>query len=502
MWTTSATRGGRGPTVRALCLLLAVLTLLAACSGGDDEADPSPSAAEAEPVTPTDVPDVPVPTEPARATDAPDDGGGEDTTPAASRPPRPGEVVLVHLEGPLDNREATDLVVRDAEGGEIDRFRLPGAVGVWAGPGAGHALIRLLPTGWARYDAADGVLSLVSFPVDVPDAVARPGRGLADSTVLWTPESVRWLLNLDGGPPVDVADQVAEAELVQLATNGSAALLQDAAGPLVLDTAHGEVRRLEGLAHLSDDGQRIGLSVPAEGGREVVVEDVDGGNRQVLGPTTTIGPVVPLPDGRVLLLGTAPAIMDAAGEATPLEPSAPIGVPVRLSADGTRALASGGGGLALVDLGAGSATSLAGTQGWEPLAWGPTGHLWAHGGDEADPGLLVVPPGGEPVRLLDGQDVEAITSVSGDGARVTVAIPVAGGRTSWVVDADGTVTPVLESARSEAAVHPSGTVVAVAGSVGSERTLAIGPLGGAVVEVDTGRNPVWLDTTAPLGRPG
>lgn len=496
--TARGRRGGQ--PVWSAVVLLVVLTLgLAACTDdGDPEAttstDPAPPAAAS-----TEVPDVPVPTEPDRP--AAGATAGDTEVDGTVGTIEPGDVVLLHLEGPLGDREATDVVIRDPAGAELERYRLPGAVSTWAAPGASHALIRLLPSGWARYDAADGTLSLLAFPGEPPEATIRPGEGLGRSVGLFSPTLLEWAVPLGGGEPVRLSGAAEGTTVIQQSADGTLALL-DLGGDIgLLRTTSGEVETLPGPATMSDDGEQVVWTQPVDEGREVVVQGAEG-NRQVLGVTDLGGTPIPLPDGRVLLTGAAPSIMGLDGEVAPLDPAVPLSPPARVSTGGTHVLAGSGDGLALVDVGAASAVALEGTVGFLPLSWGPAQRLWALSADAAAPGGVVVDPStGSVTPFLADTPTERITAVSGAAERVAVAVPGPEGRTTVLVDADGTVTPVLGD-RTEVALHPDGLTAALAATIGNDRRLVIGPLAGDVVEVDTGRSPVWLRTTGPLGRQG
>ncbi len=478
------------------------MVLLAACTG---DPDPAPSASDDTALSGPGAPEVPVATEPGpQGLPTPENPDPVDMADEMA-PPAPGDTVLVHLEGPLGNREATDVVVRTEDGEEVERFRLPGAVGMWAAPGASHALIRTLPDGFARYDAVSGQLSLISFGMDDPPSPSvAPGDGIHGPTVLWEPDDLTTMLRLDSGTVTPMEDLVAPgSSVVASSRSGSVVLLDVPNGFAVLQTRTAEVRPLDAVAvALSESGLTV-ASVGPPPDRQVVVEAVDGSTRRVVGTLEQPALPHPLEDGRVLLLGQAPGVMGVDGTVTPLEPSVPLTTPIRSSADASTAIAVSGDALAVVDLIAGTATVIPDSTGYEPLLLGPASVLWATGVDGTVTGGLVVDPATRGVtRVLDDLAVQGVDSSSADGRAITVSVTTDNGTTSRLVLADGTSMPLLDGAdRAAGVVHPSGREVAVAVLTGDDRRLVIGLVDdGAmspIAEVPTGRNPVWLSTVGP-----
>ena len=483
-------------------MLLAALFLLAACTG---DPEPSPSASDEAADSGPGAPEVPIATEPApQGLPTPANPDPVDML-DEMEPPAPGNTVLVHLEGPLGNREATDVVVRTEEGEEVDRFRLPGAVGMWAAPGASEALIRTLPDGFARYDAVSGQLALVSFGMDDPPSPSVvPGDGIHGPTVLWEPDDLTTMLRLDSGTVTPMEDLVAPgSSVVASSRSGSVVLLDLPNGFAVLQTRTAEVRPLDAVAvALSESGLTV-ASVGPPPDRQVVVEAVDGSTRRVVGTVEQPAVPHPLEDGRVLLLGQAPGIMGVDGTITPLEPSAPLMTPIRVSADGTTALAVSGDGLAIVDLTTGTATPVPDSTGYEPMRLGPGSVLWATGTDGTVPGGLVVDPATRNItRFLADLPVRSVDSLSADGRTITVTVATDIGASSMLVRADGSSMPLLDGAdRSTGSVHPGGEEIAVAVLTGDDRRLVVGLVADGVMspiaEVPTGRDPVWLSTVGP-----
>lgn len=496
---------GLGTGRRMMAALLMVLCLVAATACGDDAA-PTPEVTSTE--GGLGVPDLPVPTEPTGPTTGLEPDASE--APAVTSPmAQAGPTVLLHLEGPIANREATDVVIRNDEGEEVDRFRLPGAIGVAAAPGASHALIQTLPGGFARYDATTNTLALVGFPGAVPTGLPEPGAGLGRLAALWGAEDLTTLLRLDTGDVVDLsAGELGEgAAILQQSADGEHLLVTTGAGLAVFRPADGSVRALDGIgAALSSDGALLATVTAPDPDRVVTVGSPDGSDQRVVGTIDQAAVPYPLPDGRVLVAGQTPSLLGPDLPETPLEGAVPIGRPIRVSVDGRWALATAGESLALVDLTAGTVTPLPATEGFAPLTFGPAEVLWAVSTDpEAPGGLVVDPSSGAVVRFLDDTPVVGVESVSADGQRAAINVVGADDVTSVVVDVTGTVTPVLSSPdRTRSWVHPGGTVVASELAAGSDRTLVVGPLGGDVVEIETGRSPVWLSTgaiPAPPDRP-
>lgn len=430
---------------------------------------------------------MPVASEPA----VPEQDPVADAQQALPERATPEEVVLVHLEGSLTDREATDVVMRNPDGAEVERFRVPGAVGIWASPGAGYALVHTLPGGWARFDATTRTLALVAFPGDVPGPTIQAGTGVAGPTALWDPLDARVLLRMDTGTVTALPTDASGAAVRSLSPDGGVAVLDDGDTISLLTTSPVELRTVGpdpvGISANNLLVARPGAEVP--GGTEVLVEGLDGSDRRVLGVAPGPFSPIPLVDGRVLLAGPSPALMAADGVPLPLAPAIPIRPPITMAA-GTVGLATTDDGLAVVDVNARTITALPETAGWASIPFGSNRKLWALSLDPGEPGALVVDPvTGVTTRFLQDVATQRFLSVSADGSRATVLTEDG----TAVLDVDGTTTLLTaESGRVEAYLHPDGVRLAEAVVGPGERSLRLSDGVGEPAVIETGRNPVWL----------
>lgn len=505
-------RRGRAPVVVLLLLML----LAAACS---DDGGPDPTSSASAPA-PGEVPDLPRVTEgPAQAASV-----AANPTPVPAQPlPRPGDHVLVHLQGPPTAIEATDLVVRTEDGREIERFRLPQAVRVWAATGARQALVSMLQGGWARFDATTMALTLFSFDgaAPLPNATANHVVG---PTVIFDEGPSRWLLRLDSGLTVDLAAELGEdVTVLEIGEDGEHALLQGGDVQL-LTTATGDVRELPGAAAHALGGDGIlSLGLPGAGGlRTLTTESVDGSGRRILAEVAGAVRPVALPGERVLLVGDESGIVEPDGSVTQVLGSGTIGLPVVVAADGSAVLATGGSGLVWVSLTpdprptptatvattaspAASPTAVPATVTARPLpdtanhmivAEGGQSVFWASTTDPQQPGVVRIDPATGAVTHLERErPTIAVQSVTSDGSAITVGLG-GDGPPVMLYRADGSSTPLLDGVSGASVLlHPGGEIAALSQGEGTTRSLLVGRIDGRVVEVDDGRMPVWLRTT-------
>ncbi|MGI9018061.1 MAG: hypothetical protein ACR2HR_13310 [Euzebya sp.] len=465
-------------------MILMVLCIVATGCTPDDELPLDPLVDSEDPGASAGAPEIPVAGESA----APQPGASDDPVVPPTPRPRAGRFVLVDLEGASTDRDATDVVLRTERGLELDRFRLPGAIGLFAEPGGRWALIRTLDGQWAKLDGVAGTLSLVSFAEDAPTTPPR----LQGPIAYWTDSETPWLLRLDGGDPTDLRGLVGgEVQVDTVSADGQYVLLRGD-GTFLLDTISLESRRPDPDSRLTLGVDGTVATVFARDGTAVLtVERADGGDRRDLAELAALGLPVPLPDGRVLVIGGTSTVVSADGSRTDLpDIPSPAGTPVVLGLGGTVVLPVAAG-LAVINTNTSTVDVIADSQGFtlaaEPLAsWG-----WAASDDPDAPGLIVINGGdGTATRLLVDVPTGPVTSMSTDGFRVVVA----SGEGVLAVSADGIVLPPAPGAVISAVMHPTDPLAAATVVDGALSTLQVGELGGPVIEIAGGRNPAWLKT--------
>lgn len=483
--------GRRGPARRLgvlmWCGLLALV--LTACT---DAPSPAPAA---DPGATEAVPEIPQVDESADVTRPGPDGR---STPAASPSarPAPGEHVLVDLEGPITDRDATDVVLRTPQGMEVDRFRLPAAVDVHSQTDGRWALIETSDGRWGLLDAHGPSLSVVPF-----DAARPTGDPVIFGSLAWWDDpDDPWLLRLDSGEVRRLGDLVDEpASAVAVATDGEQVLL-DGARTAVLDTGSWRVTptvQTDRLA-MADDGTVA--TVTTQDGQVILAVQAPGTDGRDLAILPGVGTPVPLPDGRVAVLGDSSVLVTPEGTASALPPVVVEGRAVA-SGDGRAVLAATAEGLVLVDTEAGSVTSAPGTAGLEPVdrPWGRW--MWALSGSD-QPGVAVVDvETGQTHVALDDVVTAALTStgVAGEAAVVSTG---ESGSDAVLVLADGTATPLQsEGDVIRAVLSPDGATIAVAVVREGGRAVLVDRVDellagatGSTATIETGRQPAWLRT--------
>jgi hypothetical protein len=475
----------------AACALLLALPTLAACSGADPDAGDLAAPGGVDASDAAGAPQ-PVPTIPEVA-GAPSDAPmpAPPTDPPAPRP-RPGQHVLAALEGPLTDREATDVVLRTERGVELDRFRLAGARDLVAAPGGRWALVPTGGGGWALLDGRDARLTLLTFVGDPPVGTPRIRGALA----WWDDPEAPWLLRLDDGvarPMREVHDQPGVA-VVGVSADGSRVLLRGST-TVVADTATGEVRDTVQTDRIAMGPDGSVAAVTSRDGQVLLVVQQPGADPRELAILADLGTPVPLADGRVAVLGATSAVADLSGAVTALPPVAGItGAPLA-STDGRIVLVPTGQGLVVVDVTAGTVEPVTGTAGFTPVDHPTAGWLWALGEDGS--GAVVVEVAtGTATRLQEGIPAGPVSSITADGG--VLAIGGDGdGRQAVVVRADGTAGPAVADAdMAEVALHPGGSGAATAVVRDGVGTLLVGDVQAPSTTIDTGRSPVWLRTDA------
>ncbi|WP_370326649.1 hypothetical protein [Euzebya sp.] len=466
--------------VRAGCGLVALtlLLLLAACTGPEDAVvTATEGAAGAEPAPEIPRAEAPTPVAPA--------------SPGAPAPlPRPGAHVLVDREGPVTATDATDVVLRTERGVELDRFRLPGAIAVHAEPGGRWALVETLGSDWALFDATTTSLRLLSFAGDAP----RSDPVVVGPLAWWNAEGGAWLVRMDGGEPLGLADRLGEdAEVVSATADGGHVLV--AADDLhVIDTATGDDRRLAPdrrwgfgahgvLADVMVDADRILLSV----------EEVDGSDRRERALLAQPGTPIPLPDGRVLVAGSPSVLVATDGTVTELPAIDVQGATTVVGAGGQVVLVAHEEGWQVVDVAAGTVEPVEPTAGARPVHHPLPDWIWGVPADQAGGVVVLDAVSGEARTLLAHTPVEEISHVASDGAAVVVRT---GDGMPAVLRADGTTAPLDDVAGlQDVVLHPDGDAAALAVDGDGGHPLLVGPLDGSDrVEVPTGRSPVWVAT--------
>lgn len=485
----------RSPRRPLLALLAAVLAIaLAACTPGAD----APLVDDTEVVVVQDAgadrdpPAIPTPADP------PTGGGVPPSTEGGAGRPERGPVVLVHLEGPTTDLEATDLVVRTERGEEIDRFRVAGAIEVHAASGGRHALIRTSDGRWARYDAVRSGLSLLTFDGPAP---AGPPR-VAGPTAWWGDPERPWVVRLDTGRTTSLADLVDITSPTIQATADGAHLLVRATRDHLVTTADGTVRTLPGqtTVTLAADGSGLASTAPGVAGSDVYVEALDGGGRRLVGTVSGEGHPVLLPDGRVLVLGPDSSLIGTDGSQADLPPAAGV-TECDVALDGLRVLCATAAQLVLVDAAAVSITPIGGSTGMTLAAdQAPADVLWAISTDPAAPGVVAVDAtDGSITALLPDLPTTALIGLAADATTALLRVGPSGEDVAVVaLDGRTEITP----AGPGASLHPDGASLAVGVLDGTSRTLRLTGPGGPPVELPTGRAPAWLRTTPPDVDPG
>jgi hypothetical protein len=468
---------------RAAGLLLALVASLAACTG----APPAP-APSSQPTSAAPVPSIPEPAEQPSATPA-----SEGAAVPAVRP-RPGPHVLVHLEGPVQDAAATDVVLRTPRGVELDRFRLAGATSVHAGVDGRWAVVGTADGGWAVLDGATTTLTLLAFGDDAPTGTPRVRGALA----WWQQPDATWVVRLDTATPERLDERLGTpVEVLDVSADGAVALL-DAGGPRVLDTAAGEVVPVEGADEVGLGADGTVAAVGRRGDVALLTTRSPAGELRELALLPGVGVPVPLPDGGVAVLGTPGTVVGDDGVGRPL-PDVPAvaGAPV-VAADGRVVLAAAAAGLVVVDVGAGTAEVLPGTAGFAPLELPAGAALWA-APEAGGPGLVAVDAAaGTARRLLEEVAAGPIASSTADGAVVALATGTTA--ESWVTARpDGTVEVVDPGEGGRVvgvALHPSGEATTVAVVRDGGTALLLGNPDVPGTELPDARQPAWLRTSA------
>jgi hypothetical protein len=483
------------------------LVLLAGCSA-PAAVDPDGGAAviEGGDGTPEGVADVP---EVPDVDDDPIDGEG-DGPDAPLLTPRQGPTVLLHLDAPLADRDASDVVVRTEAGLVVERFRLPGATAIHAVDGGRWALVATASGQWARYDAQAGTLSLLTFTTAPPTGAPT----LDGSVALWADPAAPWAVDLAVGTPVSLVGQLDVETALLDATPSGSHLLVRAGRDHVVDLHAGSARTLPGQTSvtMSADGTMLGSIAPGATGLDVHVERIDGSGRRLVGVVESTDAVavapdddgtvaVPLPGDRILVLGVRSGVMEASGELLEMSP-VPGVRQVVVTADSSRVLAATDGGLVLVDTAGRTVTPIANTAGYvlvppgSPPSATSTSWGWSTASDQ--PGAVGVSlADGASIELLQDSPTAGITSVSDDG-RTALAQTGAGVR---YLDVDGSVEDLQQvGGRVDAvALHPTGGLLAAERISATAQEVVIrraDQLDDDATAGFAGHSPVWLRTSA------
>ncbi|MEE8600511.1 hypothetical protein [Euzebya tangerina] len=489
--------------------LLLVLAMVAAGCTDDSEPEPDPTESEAaveateEMVTPPDG---------VQPADSAVEQSADDPPLAAPQAPLEG-TLLVTLEGPATNRAATDVVVRDEEGALVEAFRLPNARRVHGEAGSRWALIELLDGSWALLDVAIPRLRLLSFPSGTP--AVRPqvnGR-----VALWADDDGSVLLRLDGGQPIVLPGVVTgQADLVRVSPNGERVLL--AGGPpQLLGSENGQLLDLDGAArfNMAPDGTVVSLLDTPEGAvlqrqgpedtelqtvgnidQPIGDEAADGATEepdQVTIPAAGSRLPVPLPDGRVLIVGTASALVQADGTTTAFPSTGSVQGTPRVSPDSGRVLLQTSGGLRLADVDAGTVEAVPGSTGLVPATPGDRPWVWAAGDTPGENGVLAVDmTTGTTASHLEEVSVAGVAGQSDDG-RVVVVDVIEDESTSPVVlraDEEGSEVAIGEVV--SVSLHPDGVREAAGVRSGASQSVTLTGSSGDEIEISEAWSPVWL----------
>lgn len=497
-----------------VCLVLAGL-LLAGCTSG--EPDPVASAPMTQTTVEESVPAISEATPPTARSEVPE------ATSAPAPLPRLSDYILVDIEGPVTDRDATDVVLRMQTGAEIDRFRFPGAVGIHAQAGGRRSLIRTTSNQWGVLDGAQAALSLVSFP-GTPPATAPVMDG---NIAYWTDGTTPWMLRLDGGIPVDLEVAVGGAVAVTaISPNGNYVALRGNTSRL-LDTLSRETTQIEQGDFLAFSDTNLFQVVTRPDGIVLTRSNLDASGTEDLAVLPQGGQLVPLPDGRVVVLSGLVQIVGVDGAVSTVGSIPTVqGMPV-LTPDGATLITATAEGIARIDLTAGPTPPAAtadpaaeasdlppdlptpaiptdpATTGYSLVVPSVLGTVWAapdpntpdSDSPPAAPVLVLYPDGPRP--LPDTGAPSRILSLDGDGSRG--ALRTEDGQVV-IAGLDDAVQPVTaDTPLITVELHPDGNLIAAYSLQGASSRVLVGDPAGVLSEILTGRSPTWLSTDATQG---